>query len=62
MGVEIPTLSLTDSLDAKIRSIGWNHKSAAVDLVRLIQGHSTDINLSVNCVSGFMDWSVMAGQ
>ena len=49
-----PTLSLTNRLEAKLRSIGWNHKSAAVDLVQLIQGHSTDIKFvsRVNCVSG----------
>ena len=57
-----PTLSLTNILEAKIRSIGWNHKSAAVDLVQLIQGHSTDIKFvsGVNCVSGLYRYHAQA--
>ena len=49
-----PTKALSDKLETKLRSIGWDHKQAAPALVQLLAGHCTDTQFTsgFNCVAG----------
>eukprot|EP00438_Fugacium_kawagutii_P014087 Skav231790 [mRNA] locus=scaffold734:6871:14739:+ [translate_table: standard] len=49
-----PTKALSDKLETKLRSIGWNHRQAAPALVQLLAGHSSDVQFTsgFNCVAG----------